>query len=900
LGVPLLANPQTAVLYPLHWPLSWLPVTKQIYWSAALHTWLLGYGGYLLMRRWQHSHIAGLTTGVVLAGSGFYGGLIGHINQMNAAAWLPWAALILEYIRVQRFDSSQHGFLREFLSIHIRTAFANLRIAVLFALLVAIMFFAGHTQTLYINLFGLGLWAVWPRLMVGQPVGRNLLDIWTRWLASLFTYFAGVGLAGVLVAAQLLPTLELSDLGLRSGGMSYAEATSFSLEPELLQWTLFPTYGNTDLSVVFSTLGYSEFIAYVGLIAMTLVILALAGTIIAATGRATTSGDAKNSTIPASLAMQFTLLFVIIGFTLALGRWNPFYLLLYNFVPGIDLFRTPARWMMLYTMGMAVGAGVGIQFLWSLCRNISTRLNIHALLPSLMLIAIGGELLLAAVSLPHTDTTATHAVYGVRTAPAHLLTDPIRTEIHPAAGGRFLSMSTITFDPGDMGDSKRIFLESEPRQLDEKAFLKLIVAQKSQEILAPNLSLFWRIPAVDGFDGGVLPLQRYIQFLRLFINEDQLVPDGRLREQVKEILPAHLLDLLNAQYIITDKVHDFWFEHVYYDRQLGITVNRENPIEQIDAPIVFKTTDIGLLAFIEASAETLALMNNTTHDVATIDVMRGETMVEQFTLTAGGVAGPHLAHHMADRVLDSAMATQSGATVAYRDVEGQRQEYALRLDIGISGNTTTPTHLVVKSIASDNLPDVSVTIRATTFIDVRTGTFTPLLPSSGSRFQVVHGGDVKIYENVEMLPRAYFVDAVQNVQTIDEALTLLADDAWRPAQTAIAEGLESHVYGATDSQVRLVDYQPEQITLQTSNSEDGFLVLSDSYYPGWVATVDGDETPIYATNAVFRGIEVPAGEHTVVYTYRPPAWQWGMLISGLGLFACVGLWWLGRRRTISN
>ena len=50
LGVPFLANPQAAVLYPLHWPLSWLPVTRQIAWSAALHTWLLGLGGYALLR----------------------------------------------------------------------------------------------------------------------------------------------------------------------------------------------------------------------------------------------------------------------------------------------------------------------------------------------------------------------------------------------------------------------------------------------------------------------------------------------------------------------------------------------------------------------------------------------------------------------------------------------------------------------------------------------------------------------------------------------------------------------------------------------------------------------------------------------------------------------------------
>ena len=62
------------------------------------------------------------------------------------------------------------------------------------------------------------------------------------------------------------------------------------------------------------------------------------------------------------------------------------------------------------------------------------------------------ELLLAARSLPHTHPTAPQAVYDVRTAPAHLLTDPVRDEVGPGASGRFLSMSTITFDPGDMAD----------------------------------------------------------------------------------------------------------------------------------------------------------------------------------------------------------------------------------------------------------------------------------------------------------------------------------------------------------------------------------------------------------------------------------------------------------------
>ncbi len=83
MGAPLLANPQAAVLYPLHWPLLWLPVTKQIYWGAALHTWLLAYGGYALLRGWGYGWLAGLVTAIVLAGSGFVGGLLGHINQLE-------------------------------------------------------------------------------------------------------------------------------------------------------------------------------------------------------------------------------------------------------------------------------------------------------------------------------------------------------------------------------------------------------------------------------------------------------------------------------------------------------------------------------------------------------------------------------------------------------------------------------------------------------------------------------------------------------------------------------------------------------------------------------------------------------------------------------------------------
>ena len=94
--------------------------------------------------------------------------------------------------------------------------------------------------------------------------------------------------------------------------------------------------------------------------------------------------------------------------------------------------------------------------------------------------------------------------------------------------GRFLSISGITFDPGDLDDLATMF----SGELPPEAIYDLVVASKLQEIVAPNLPLLWRLPAVDGYDGGVLPLSRYVDLQSLFAPGETLDPDGRLREQL--------------------------------------------------------------------------------------------------------------------------------------------------------------------------------------------------------------------------------------------------------------------------------------------------------------------------------------------------------------------------------
>jgi uncharacterized membrane protein YfhO len=69
----------------------------------------------------------------------------------------------------------------------------------------------------------------------------------------------------------------------------------------------------------------------------------------------------------------------------------------------------------------------------------------------------------------------------------------------------------------------------------------------------------------------------------------------------------------------------------------------------------------------------------------------------------------------------------------------------------------------------------------------------------------------------------------------------------------------------------------------------GFLVLSDVFYPGWTATVDGSETPIEKANGFARAVRVPPGEHSVVFEYSPRSLKAGLAISLISAIVCLGL-----------
>jgi hypothetical protein len=85
--------------------------------------------------------------------------------------------------------------------------------------------------------------------------------------------------------------------------------------------------------------------------------------------------------------------------------------------------------------------------------------------------------------------------------------------------------------------------------------------------------------------------------------------------------------------------------------------------------------------------------------------------------------------------------------------------------------------------------------------------------------------------------------------------------------------------------VTVVEHEPQRVELKAVLRRPGLVILADTFYPGWRLTIDGAPAPILRANRLMRGAAVPAGEHTLVYTYEPGSFRLGAIASAVGLMA---------------
>ena len=110
-------------------------------------------------------------------------------------------------------------------------------------------------------------------------------------------------------------------------------------------------------------------------------------------------------------------------------------------------------------------------------------------------------------------------------------------------------------------------------------------------------------------------------------------------------------------------------------------------------------------------------------------------------------------------------------------------------------------------------------------------------------------------------PVYFFVDQIRVVKNKNEAIKEMFRSDFNPLNTAVIEksrGVNTNPpQGWTNGEAGILEYSANRIVIKTENKGEGFLVLTDSYYPTWHASIDGLDTKIYTTDFNFRGIVIP-------------------------------------------
>jgi hypothetical protein len=168
---------------------------------------------------------------------------------------------------------------------------------------------------------------------------------------------------------------------------------------------------------------------------------------------------------------------------------------------------------------------------------------------------------------------------------------------------------------------------------------------------------------------------------------------------------------------------------------------------------------------------------------------------------------------------------------------------------------------------------------------------------------VYHDQNATIYQNLRVFPRAFLVNHVVVVKDEEEAVLKSKNLGWSTRETLVLEGdLSDQLLqiNSSDSMSRLdsakiEQYSPNEVAVRVNASARSFLVLTDNFYPGWRAYVDGNLETIYRAYGVVRAVPVTAGSHEVVFRYEPDSLRLGTVISAASALIIVALCATGAR-----
>ena len=584
-------------------------------------------------------------------------------------------------------------------------------------------------------------------------------------------------------------------------------------------------------------------------------------------------------------------------------------------VPGYNFFRAPVRNLAAVDLAVAVLAGVALDRLsaprWRRALALSA-LVILMLVVAIAIAAVGaGEALWGDLAAQNPNGPLAAALRASLSIGGAAIVVPVATALAGAAlAGALLvrpwrwplaGLAAITaLELLVQGRALPLLLPRPAAALQVPAWARLLSSVAPGDGTARSvfavpggirpltlLPAAWGVPMVNGYDS--MPLARYTE-LAGGMHYWGVIPEAALSG------PARFLDLLNARYLVLDFRRNgplaVSVDGIHLPREwLGLLLR---PGDAVELALPFPVT-ASAVAMVTALGESLQIAQDT--PVLRIDLIDADGGSQ----TVWWRAGVQTAEWAWDRPELRGLVPHAKAR-AIESLPGGGNRY-----FGLA-NSDRPLRVSRVRIAYA-APTGALELSRISLYDAASGRSQPLslfhrLLAADPRWQPrFRDGSTLVLENRHALPRAWLVPATQRLAA-DAALraiqtgTLPDGTRFDPAALALVEDEPAHdlTTAAVQGGVDVVDYAPTRIVLRSHAQSASYLVLSEIFFPGWRAAIDGVETPIRRTDVVLRGLDLPAGEHHIELVYAPRSLRLGAVISGLTLAAFAVVAWMRRRR----
>ncbi|MBI4791060.1 MAG: YfhO family protein [Chloroflexi bacterium] len=866
-GFPLYAEGQIGAFYPTH-PLLYglLPIDIATNYDILMHLAWVAVGTYILARTLNLQRPSAFLAAFAFSTGGFFFARLQHMSVLATASWLPWLMWAWEMYERER-DLGK-----------------RLRWFALLAIMSAIQLLGGHPQFAFSSALLLSLYAVvrWKRGLTPYPRTPSPLSWFelqnqergegagergvrfeyfdfTR-LIPLALFFA-IGVA--ITAVQLIPTFELAGFTNRASGLESRFFNAFSLRPIHYLMLFHPfLQGDPFPQVSVEVMGYVGFLV-----------------LILAMGAPLMRRDRR---------VVFFTVIALVALFLGLGDQNIFYRALRH-LPLFNYFRVPSRFLYWYTFAAAMLAGIAFDYLLTRAKvtaQITRGQKIAAAIFALLIAVIVGVvpsvplnvwlslwvwlplvfafvtcwIILGARRGLFTRTTLVTLVLGLTV---------VDLALFAAVYAKTYDSTTTVTDFYRPPDSLAALKGLSPQEGRVTTSLWIFPWQGvMRESLYPNISLIYGVPSAVGYT-PLIP-QRTGDYL--------------------ENMTAPLFNLMNIRYLLVPQLLP-----VDADTEGGDVYNKFN-LNPAGRDVAIPPTAAVKLKITSSTAQSVDWKIGST--VADIYLTAQGGNVIQLALRSGQDTA-EWAFERSDvrRVIPYPMptvATTYSARSAFPTEAHNGHTFLAEFDLTRGGPPPVITGLYVYPKVEEGLLYIERVMLVTP-----EGQEVSVARLAGRDDQtlIYRTNDVAIFENPDVLPRAFLVHDARVADDQAAEQEMLRDD-FKPRQTLLlADGEPVHAGDVQrdDEQVRIVEYENERVVLSVRASAEGYVLLSDAWFPGWVARLDGVQVPIRRADLIFRAVRVGPGEHRLEFEYRPQSLYVGAAVSGAALLVVAGIW-IGSRR----